>query len=269
MQFAQIGAMARYEFLMHWRRRVLVVATLSLAVICIFAMLISSSATREFGEKLGTTVDYTGINIVSFFGLIVYFVMIALFTPIAADAVPLDHHVGISELIRTLPVKHETYLIGKLVGMFVSILVGVLIAMVLLGVVARVALGAYDLPSYINMWVFAVLPLAFLNPGLCLLVGASQPTRKRAAMVGGLVAILCFVSFTSSVNTSLAGESLTLLDLFNPARPAILRYLMPSAGSITSDLISPVVLTFAVGLLELALIGGATWLWMQRQERRA
>jgi ABC-type transport system involved in multi-copper enzyme maturation permease subunit len=137
MQFAQIGAMARYEFLMHWRRRALVVVTLSLACICIFALVISSNAAEEFATEIGANVDYSDVNIVPYFGLIVYFVILALFTPIAADAIPLDHHVGINELLRTLPISRETYLIGKLVGMFASVLFGLFIAMVALAIAAR------------------------------------------------------------------------------------------------------------------------------------
>jgi ABC-type transport system involved in multi-copper enzyme maturation permease subunit len=269
MQFAKIGAMARYEFVMHWRRKTLVVATLSLAAMCAFALIVGSNASREFADQMGANPDSTGANIVPFFGLMVYFVMIALFTPIAADAIPLDQHVGISELIDTLPLRRETYLIGKLLGMFASILAGLLAVVVVIGVIARVALGNYDAVSYIQMWLLAALPLAFLNPSLCLLAAAGQPSRKRAALVGGLVAIVCFMSFTSSINSSLSGSPLTLLDLFNSARPGILRYLMPSITPLGGDVSGMVFLTVAAGVLELALVGAVVWMWMQWREQRA
>jgi ABC-type transport system involved in multi-copper enzyme maturation permease subunit len=269
MQFAQIYAMIRYEFMMHWRRRVLVVATLSLAGVCTFALIIGSSTTAEFAEKLGANASYSGVNIVPFFGLVVYFVMIALFTPIAADAIPLDHHFGISELMNSLPIRRDTYLIGKLVGMFTSAVFGIAIAMVILGFAARLVLGTYDLGSYVQMWALAALPLALLNPSLCLLAAAGQPSRRRAALIGGLVAIACFMSFTTSVNRSLANGSLTILDLLNPARPAILRYLMPSTTPMGSDASGMIFLTIAVGLAELLLVGGVIWMWMGWREKRA
>ncbi len=269
MQFAKIGAMARYEFVMHWRRKTMVVATLSLAAMCAFALIIGGSASKEFADRMGVDPASTGANIVPFFGLMVYFVMIALFTPIAADAIPLDQHVGIGELIDTLPIRRETYLIGKLLGMFASILAGLVAVVVVIGVIARVMLGNYDLISYVQMWLLAALPLAFLNPSLCLLAAAGQPSRKRAALVGGLVTIVCFLSFTTSVNSSLAGSALTVLDLLNPARPAILRYLMPATAPIASDASGEVFLTVAGGVLELVLVGGIMWLWMQWRERRA
>jgi hypothetical protein len=118
------------------------------------------------------------------------------------------------------------------------------------------------------MWLIAALPLALLNPGLCLLMAAGQPTRKRAAVIGGLLAILCFLYFGPQVNARLMGSSLTAWDLMNPARPAILHYLMPAASPVPIDF-SLVFLTLTFGVLELLLVGAAIWLWMQWREQSA
>ncbi len=130
----QIAAMTVYEFRMHWRRRVMVVAALSMASICVAALLIGGLEIQRVSREMGA---FAGeVDIVPFFGLLIYFMMIALFTPIAAEAVPVDRQFGVYELMQTLPLRREIYLMGKLAGLFVSQLAGLVVVMIVVGFVA-------------------------------------------------------------------------------------------------------------------------------------
>ncbi len=123
------------------------------------------------------------------------------------------------------------------------------------------------MPAYFRMWVVAALPLALLNPGLCLLAAAGQPTRRRAALIGAVVAVLCFLSFTSSVNSGIEGAAMTGWDIINPARPAILRYLMPSV-TVQGDVMLAIPLTLAAGLVEMVALGAFFVMWTRWRESR-
>jgi hypothetical protein len=276
MQLMQILGMAAYEFRMHWRRRILPVATLSLIGLNLVILLVLGNAMDRYLGSNGALDPTASRNIVPYFWIPIYFVLLVLFGPIMAEVIPLDHNVGIRELLDSLPLNHGAYLVGKLLGMFFALLMGLVIAALALGIAARLVLGQYNILLYIQMWLIGVIPIALLNPGLSLLLAAGQPTRRRAAAVGGGFAILCMVLFVLSTKGMLAGDyNNILLDSLNPARPAIMRFFIPAGtNGVTISMVSntagnEVALALLSGTAELLVAGSVMWWWLHWRESRA
>jgi ABC-type transport system involved in multi-copper enzyme maturation permease subunit len=275
MQISQIIGMAVYEFRMHWRRRTLQVATLSLIGLSLIIMLVLGSSMEQYLQQFGNMDPNAPLNIVPFFWIPIYFVILVLYGPMMSEVIPLDHNVGVRELLESLPLKHETYLAGKLLGMLLALLSGLVIAALVVGAAAWVVFGGFEIAPYVQMWLVGVFPLVLLNPGLSLLLAAGQPTRRRAAAIGGGLAIICMALFATSTMNILNGESNALLDSMNPARPAILRYFLPAASNgamvstVSSSAGGEVALAVVVGLLELLVAGAVIWWWLRWRESRA
>ena len=118
----QVWAVAWFEFKMHWRRRALLVVTLSVAaLIGMILVIVSSNDTRQQLSS-GTTQEL--LDIVPFFWIALYFCLLVLYGPIMADVVPLDRHYGVRELLDSLPLSRAAYLLGKLLGMALALGVG-------------------------------------------------------------------------------------------------------------------------------------------------
>ncbi len=271
----QLLGMTRYEFRMHWRRRTLQVATLSLIALSVIIMLILGSSMKQYMAQFGPLDPNAPQNIVPFFWVPIYFVILILFGPLMAEVIPLDRQLGVSELLESLPLRRESYLIGKLLGMFLALLSGLVVSALVIGGVGWVIFNGFQITPYIQMWLVGVIPIALLNPGLSLLLAAGQPTRRRAAVIGGGLAILCMVLFATSINITLYGNWNAFVDSLNPARPAILRYFMPVAGNgVTVSMLSSgsasqdVVLTILMGVVELVVVGVVLRWWMLWRERR-
>lgn len=274
MIFRQMIGMAAYEFRMHWRRRTLQVATLSLMGLSLIILLVLGNAVVEIFSDIGAASPDASRNIVPFFWVPVYFVILVLYGPMMAEVIPLDQNVGVRELLDSLPLKREIYLTGKLLGMFLALLSSLLTTALVVGVASWFVYGGFDIPAYIQMWLIGVIPMALLNPGLSLFLAAGQPSRRRAAAIGGGLAIISMALFAGSVNTMLRGQPNPLLDSLNPARPAILRYFLPAnvngdaIGTVISTGGSDIVTALMVGLIELLLAGSVIWWWMRWRESR-
>lgn len=274
MQIAQILGMASYEFRMHWRRRTLQVATLSLIGLNLVVLLVLGNSMEQYLAQFGTLDPNTPHNVVPFLWVTIYFVILVLFGPLMAEVIPLDHHLGVRELLDSLPLNRETYLAGKLLGMFLALLSGIAVSAIVLGTVAWLVFGGFEIAPYIQMWLVGVIPLVLLNPGLSLLLAAGQPTRRRAAAIGGGFAILSLSFFVASIRAVLDGNTNALLDSINPARPAILRYFMPAASNgatlsmLSSSASGDVVLAVVAGLAELLIAAAIIWYWQRWHENR-
>ena len=99
----QVLGMAAYEFRMHWRRRTLQVATLSLVALSVIIMLILGGSMKQYVAQFGAVDPNAPQNIVPFFWVPIYFVILVLFGPLMAEVIPLDHQLGVSELLESLP----------------------------------------------------------------------------------------------------------------------------------------------------------------------
>lgn len=268
----QVWTMAWFEFQMHWRRRALLVVTLSVAaLIGMILMIVSSNDTRQqFASRAGQEL----LDIVPFFWIALYFCLLVLYGPIMADVVPLDRQYGVRELLESMPLSDAAYLCGKLCGMAVALASSLLISVVLIGIGGWLVYGAVDIGRLLRMFLIGALPVVVLNGGLTLLLAVGQPTRRRAAAIGAVMAILCIFLFANAVSSILAlvQNPNTLLDSLNPARPAILRFFIVAAAqdeALLTSVGSDLLVALVMGVAQLVVIGVAVWGWMRSTAGRA
>ncbi|HEX3052804.1 MAG TPA: hypothetical protein VHP83_19250 [Aggregatilineaceae bacterium] len=116
----QILAIARTEYRLQWRRRGLLVMTLAMLVV-------SGVSTILLKNQMGTRdvlADHAGastVGLISFTLLPVSAVLAMVMPFVMVDAVPNDRHLGIFELLTTLPMSRTMYLAGKLLGVMLSV----------------------------------------------------------------------------------------------------------------------------------------------------
>ncbi len=263
MDFSQLLAVLRYEFRMHWRRRPLIVMTLSLVVMNVFILLIGKEG---FDRVLAGAPTNELVDLVPLLLNVTYVVILAFFVPLSADAVPIDAQLGTRELLDALPLKAHTYLAGKFMGMALSLMLAVIIGIAVMAVGAALVFGPYDFGKLVRMLLLALFPLTLFNGGISMLLGATQPSRRRAALIGGAFAIWCFVLFASMINAAINNEALTALDFANPVRPVMYRYFFANGAQMMTD--GHLMLTLAVGFLQLFVLGGLVLAWFRYQDAR-
>lgn len=253
VKMMQVGKIAYYEFRMHWRERALLVVLLAVAVLNVFSILIIASNTIPVEVDVNQMVNYMLAAPVS--------VTLALVLPIVvSNTIPKDTQWGVRELIDTLPVGQDVYYAGKVAGMWAAVLAGLMGVAAVTGILYRAIFGALDLRSYIEMWLVVGVLLVLLNGTLGVLVTATQPNRRRAALVMIAVFILAIFLGAEDFNT------LSLQAYFNPIRPAIVMHYLGIIGSDISDW-QAVALTVAAGVAELVGVVGLLWAWQRWQGR--
>ena len=265
---SQLRGMVIYEFKMHWRRRSLVVLTLSLILMALFPSLFGGESTVNMLDAVsGGSVSEENAN----FAFTIT-VMLAMWMPIGAilafvlpilvsDTIPLDRQYHVDELMNTLPLSPSTYLLGKLLGSWLAVLSGLVFATI-------IGTGSWLLQSRaFDMWLFAqtglliCLSLTILNGGLGLLLGATQPNRRRAI----ILTIIAFVVFSVLIGT-------TNLNLANPTRFELITYFVPVETDGLEELpdlgiTKDVILTIVWGIAELITLFAVLWAWLRSQEK--
>lgn len=164
-----------------------------------------------------------------------------------ADAVTYDRQTGMSEILGGLPLPYGVYLAGKVVGtllLLFTALIGALIFSVVLWVIKT---GGLDWPPYLDMWLVGGGLGLLLNVPCAVLLGATQPTRLRAA---GIV-------FAAFVVTALISVVSAGFDVINLMRPALFNHYLELFGE---GVLNPANLSVASGLsvpgIQMMLVGG-------------
>lgn len=268
--FAQIRGIALYEFRMHWRRRALKVVTIALALMLAFIIVVS---TNEDSRQIIQSANLDASDVQAVLSFTIVFatgatvtMIVAFIIPVAfADTIPLDQQSGVRELLDAMPLPIWGYLAGKLAGLWLAVGSAMLGLMLASAAGWWVFVGAYDLGAYASLWLVGVGALIVLNGGFALLLTATQPNRRRAVLL--IIGVMIVLIFT--LGTSGRGEPLAYL---NPLRmPIILYYLSGPEALFTSPGrygMADVLLTIAVGLVELAMLGGVMWALIRRQHAR-
>jgi len=222
----QLGAMIRYEFLLQWRRAALPALVAGLMVSPVLGAFFSRDQFNGYQAALSAgTLSLAGVKAditaemlpVIWLGLTM--MLMLMLSIIVADTIPKDQHLGVRELLDSLPLPPAVYLTGKLVSLWLSLVTGLGSAALLAGVTWWWLVGPFKLDIYLELWILGATTLALINSSLSMLFAAGQRTNRRAILVGAAFSLLCLLGLPLTFVTLGTGW-----DFFNPARPILLLY---------------------------------------------
>ncbi len=187
---SQLWGIVWYELWLQWRRRSLLIMGLCFAaILLLFLLLATNQLAAPPPEMSDIAVTAATFSLILGVTPVALLLLLLALPPIVAEAIARDQQFGVAELRDTLPVSAGLYLIGKVLGVWVGITLMVALVAVLSGLFGWVRLGGLHLGPYVRVWLTAILPAGLFASGLSVLLAAGQPTRKRATLVGGGVAI--------------------------------------------------------------------------------
>ncbi len=109
---------------------------------------------------------------------------------VSAPAIPSDRQFGVDELLRSLPLTASTYLAGKVLGTVAAVLLTGT-AMLALHVILHLAfIGPLRADLYVELILLSALPLLIWAPAIGVLAACGLRTRRRAILVGMLLAVV-------------------------------------------------------------------------------
>lgn len=281
---SQLIGVAKYEFLMHWRRPALFAAMLPVTLIGLLVTILSRETTKMALEQAvqGTATLTDALAGASGFALVItiwpvlYLSVMMMAGLMVADVMPRDRQLGVAPLLRSLPMPLWVNLGGKVIGMWLAAGAMLTAGLVIVCATWWALIGPFALERVFAMWVFGTLPLLILGPTLTVLLAAGQATRRQALFVGIVLMLMMLVMMGNIGAFSTGRDALnveTAWRYLNPARPGMLTYFMfgnAPAGSIPSGIQPPTTLQYVVivvvGVLELVVIAGVMLWYLRRQE---
>jgi ABC-type transport system involved in multi-copper enzyme maturation permease subunit len=265
----QLGGMLRYEFLLQWRRRTMLIMTLPIVVVSSIMPLFTGGFMRNTGAaqiasglSAGEVQRQLAQAILPTIAPSLYVILILLMPVVVSDVIPKDRQHGTRELLDSLPLPIGVYLIGKLLSMCLIVWASLGITMIVIGAMWWFSSGPYDLGIYLGMWVIVVAPLTLINPGVGLLIAAGQPNRRRGVIVSSIFTMAC-VYLVINLNSQI-----TFWDVLNPGRPILMAYYFGVDAYGFSPSWGDVLLSIGAGLLEVGLVGSGAWLWIRWRSRQ-
>ena len=187
---SQLWGIVWYELWLQWRRRSLPIMGLCfVAILLLFLLLATNQLTAPPPEMSDIAVTAATFSLILSVTPVALLLMLLALPPIVAEAVARDQQFGVAELRDTLPVSAGLYLMGKVLGVWGGITLMAALVAVLSGLFGWARLGGLHLGPYVRVWLTAILPAGLFASGLSVLLAAGQPTRRRATLLGGGVAI--------------------------------------------------------------------------------
>jgi ABC-type transport system involved in multi-copper enzyme maturation permease subunit len=272
LRLAQIGAMAYYETRMLWRQRMLAVFTLSLIVLTgILLFVLRESAggldaetftANGLLEQRANTVEW-----ITLFWPLLYAQIMLLGGLAVVDVMPRDRLWNVKPILDGTPLPRSIYLLGKLSGAWLAMLVSLTVIMIVTGLLGWLAIGPYEIGTYLHLYLAGAVPLAFLHVGLCLSIAAMIPARRLAIGIVLLFSLACVMLGTINIRLI----ELNVWELLNPGRPYLYRHFW--LGWIDHAFSTPlgahvIGVSVGIGLLELLACGLLVWQWLRVREGR-
>lgn len=255
--------MIRYEVKMHWRRRALLVIALSnLVLIIVSALLVDNDETQDLMNSIDDhelTVDVTTIFIMLVTWMPIAFTTLLILPIALSDTIPLERQRGTAELLNSTPLTTMQFLLGKLLGAWVSVWLIFPPLMLISGIVWKIQFGAYDLLRYSTMWLISLPLLVILNGSIGILLPALFTHRRQAIALVAALLIGLMIFAGPNFRTE---QAMTLHDYLHPGRSPMVLYYLTQSSSQLSDAI----LSVALGLLELTGLFVVMWFVLQRRE---
>ncbi len=220
---SQFGGMIRYEMLMQFRRRAII-------VLCVFFLVgalglttlidsqrsvvnriasvrfdgdttiittIDARTQEEYEQHVDNTqnfiprwyaeVDFLVVqSTFEAFNVLAPSLMILLIAimPMLSETIPLDRQFKVRELLDTMPLPRVTYLLGKLVSVWIGLMIGIVVVGVLYGIYVASRYGALDMWTYVRYWLFLMLPCSLIGAGYAVIVPTFAQSRRGGVLVG-------------------------------------------------------------------------------------
>lgn len=199
--WSQLWGVVWYELRLQWVRRSLVIMGVCFALILLLFLFLVT-AELEPVPGAGEEIQVTAVTFSLLLGVTPVSLLLLLLAlpPVVAEAVARDQQYELAELRDTLPVSMGVYLLGKVGGVWLGVCLMVGLVMGLSALFAWLRLGPLHLVPYARVWLMTILPAGLYVSGLSVLLAAAQPSRKRATLVGGLVALYSLVTVVFTVN---------------------------------------------------------------------
>ncbi len=257
LSFMQIRGMIYYEMLIHWRRGWLRVATVTFIVVpslLLLAIKDGLPGVANTGLSRGYSIRAaTDLAIFVTFGVLPM-ILITL-PPLLAETIPIDQFHGVRDLLHALPLRHTTYLTGKVLGVWVAIILSMAVSALVIGAAFRVVVSTFDIMEWLAVWVAGLLLFAFFTSALSVLLAVSVATRRRAVLVGFAMTPLFLAAFFQS--------PLGIYYVWVMTRS--------SAGAPGSEILAELppiqtISSLGMGIGILALVWVVAWLSMRSQE---
>lgn len=259
----QLGGMIRYEILMQWRRRgVLVMMIVLMVLLGGITLLTANNGSMEIQLRsaLQPMDDEIRVNTALAVNLLLLTLMaFGVTVPImTTETVPVDHEYRMTDLLNSLPLTRTAYLLGKLLGVW-AILLLVLVVCAFIGALLTWALlGSYDVVGYLLLWLLSVVPVTLFTSALGTLLGSTQPSRRRGIF---LVAPLSIYPYLVVVYTM--GS---IWRLMATLRPDTVANIFVFGGQINVENALSMYLFLAGNIIFCWLVA---WTWQRWREGRA
>lgn len=274
----KLGAIARYEILMAWRRRSLPILWILLLVgVVTFGLLVANvnreQPVMESAIEQSATVDVPawaqGIDVVEsthtialinilIAGMVFYTIGVTL---LMGEVIPLDSQFKVRELLDTLPVSRAAYLGGKLLGTWGGLLLGTLIVGAVCAVALWVIVGVYDLRVFIALWVAMLIPTSLIASAMSVLLSSFVRSRRAAVIVGLLIIPVVLILVTLAV-PSFAGIGALIEPIY-----AVGILMMPGDDA-NAEIVNRMVNTLLIYGLAMAGVWTLAWVADRRRETR-
>lgn len=249
-------ALVTYEFKMHWRRRAFKVLTLTALLSSGFVALVLGTDLNRLIPALPSlqTLPADQFHIAAALTLVamVSGLMISLMTFVlpllVADTVPLDRQYQMDDLLGSLPLSQPVYLLGKVAGVWLAGWCGLAISMAALAVLWLLRNGIFHPAPFVDLLLVNIVLVA-INGGMGVLIGATQPTRRRAVLVA-IAALITLMLLPGRMDVLTHFVSVSMEGLITP--PVTL----PSPALT----IAPVQQALLIGVAELVVVGISAWL---------
>lgn len=265
----QLWGITLYEFRMHWQRRGFKVLTLTIILTLGTALLISAGDVNTFvpGMPLLDTQpaqqqqNVKGLIITMLSTGMLIIVTTFLMPLIVVDVIPLDRQQQIEDLLHSLPFSPSVYLAGKVAGVWLTGLWSVTVGMLITGFIWWMRVGSFNVTPLLNMMLLASLPFMFINTGIAVLIGATQPTRRRSIVLMIIVMALLTAAPAEGILSILQFNRINLLLHFSGRTMESLA-VMPA--SIPNMLNTVVIQNLLIGLFQFIVIWTLVWAWKRR-----
>ncbi|MBC6936397.1 MAG: hypothetical protein DWB42_11220 [Chloroflexi bacterium] len=263
-RLAQLAGVTRYEFLLVWRGKIMLVMLGMLLVMCVifFGPMYDVLQHAQMLAGVEAFPPETKADMSRTFASMVWgplCITLAGVLPIlASDMIPKDRQYRVYPLLESMPLPTGVYLLGKLLGLWLSALSGLVVIMVSVGIIFWWLLDGFDPRPYLEIWGIGALSLLILNGGLAVLLPCGLSNRRAA---------LILMAVVMGGALFLGGEGVWVY--LNPIRaPIVMHYFtgfIPERPELISHFTGrDVFLSVGAGAAELVVFGALAWGWLRR-----